>query len=201
MGLFDELGDSAVLKPGGGAKVALQRELELWRDERALGQGYVYKSGGDLLLKHGHYYQGRELPDQYAHLQGEIRRCFFNAVEAAKADPSLRYCEGVYSTGGTHFTNHGWCIAPDGGVVELTYPTRDLEGQLDSLGGPILPPEHWAYHGVIVTVGLAEWHMRNIGLPMLERPPGDCRDGDPTTSDAHDFPILKVPFNPQRTGL
>lgn len=203
MGLFDELkgDDKKILEPGGGAKAALQRELELWRDERPLGGGYAYRSGGDFLLKHGTYYQGRELPDEYAHLRGPTRRCFKNAVEAATQDSTLRYCEGVYSTGGTWFTNHGWCVGPDGGVVELTYPTTDLDGLTDARGGPILPPEHWAYYGVIHEVALAQFLMDTVGLPMLERPPGDVSTGIEDIADFHDFPVLKVPYDPHRTSL
>jgi hypothetical protein len=54
---------------------------------------------------------------------------------------------------------------------------------------------------VIVPVELARWHIEHIGLPMLERPPGDKRLGSWEFADAHDFPVLRVPYDPSRTEL
>lgn len=206
MGLFDELKDEKareLVTPGSGAATrhALERELEAWGNRRRLGPDYVYKSGGHFLKAHGSYYQGRELPDQYEHLIGPNRHCFLNALNAVLADSTLRYVEGVYSTGGSHFTNHAWAIDPQGEVVELTYPTKDLDGKFDSHGGPILTPEHWGYWGIILHPRLVQWTMDNIGMPNLERPPGDTSTGIADIQDAHDFPLLKVPYDPQRGDL
>lgn len=200
MGLFDELGEDA-LKPGKGAELALRRELERRRDEWSR-HGYFYRGAGDLLLQHGRFFTGRELPDTWAHLQGEPNLCFGNALEAVRADPSLTYYEGVYSTGGGHFTTHGWCVGPDGGVVEVTFPT-DPE-VLEAALTPVLPPEHWGYWGVAFTLELADWHFHqpNHGLPMLDRSHRDSQSAPHLdTSELHDFPILKVPYDPARTGL
>jgi hypothetical protein len=204
MGLFDELGDDT-LKPGKGAELALRRELET-RREKWERHGYFYRGAGDLLLQHGRFFTGRVLPDEYAHLRGPRALCFGNAMEAVQADPSLTYYEGVYSTGGGHFTTHGWCVAPDGGVVELTYPTDPEEHEeiVAQTGGAILPAEHWGYWGVPFAIELVDWHFHqpNHGLPMIDR---SHRDGDHAphldVSELHDFPILKVPYDPARTSL
>jgi hypothetical protein len=206
MGLFDELKQDdqrALVTPGSGAatRLALERELEAWGGRRRLGPGYVYKSGGHFLKAHGSYYQGRELPDEYDHLTGPNRHCFSNALNGVLANPELRYVEGVYSTGGSYFTNHAWAIDRDNQVVELTFPTKDLEDQTDSRGGPILTPEHWGYWGVVLHPRLVEWCFGHVGMPNLERPPGDTSSGIRDYQDAHDFPLLRVPYDPQRTDL
>jgi hypothetical protein len=206
MGLFDELKDEKardLVTPGSGAatRLTLERELEAWGARRRLGPDYVYRSGGHFLKAHGSYYQGRELPDEYEHLVGVNRHCFLNTLNAVLADSTLRYVEGVYSTGGSHFTNHAWAIDADNQVVELTYPTRDLEDKFDSRGGPILTPEHWGYWGVILHPRLVQWTMDTIGMPNLERPPGDTSSGITDIQDGHDFPLLKVPYDPHRTDL
>lgn len=206
MGLFDELREDKarnLVTPGSGAatRLALERELEAWGNRRRLGPDYVYKSGGDFLREHGSYYQGRELPDQYDALTGPSRHCFANALLAVERDPTLRYVEGVYSTGGTHFTNHAWAIDPSGGVVELTYPTKGLDGKFDAQGGPILTPEHWGYWGVILHPRLVQWAFEHIGMPNFERPPGDTSTGIADIQDGHDFPLLKVRYDEGRTDL
>lgn len=207
MGLFDD-----VLKPGDGNRIAMERELErrraLW-----VRPGYVYRGAGDLLLRHGQFYGGREVPDEYKHLVGPESRCFGNALAAAEQDSSLRYCEGIYSPGASGvFLTHGWCVAPDGGLVELTYPTtevhryRDPRTELD-LNRPLTPVETWGYWGVIVHANYARHHEQAYSLPMLDRDQGEQEDnirrgGDPADCEnVHDFPILKVPYDPDRRSL
>lgn len=201
-GLFESFG----LKPGEGAQAALRRELErrrsLW--DRT---GYHYRGAGDFILQNGAFYAGRELPERYLHLAGEANECFVNSVLACTQDATLTYCEGVYSTGADHFTPHAWCVDPDGGVVEVTFPTRDLERYRPGrhFGGlSILPPPSWAYAGVLFPkLEFVAWHLDTHGGSMLDRPSADAeRYGDELDfTEDHDWPILKVPFDPMRTTL
>lgn len=197
MGLFDD-----VLKPGQGAEVAVKRELELRRSKWSR-PGYHYKGGADFLLQHGKSWMGRELPEQYDHLVGPETHCFGNALAAAEADPSLRYVEGYYIAGGFgHARNHAWCIDQDDQVVELTLGTRDLEGAV-FLGSrlPPTPPETWIYYGTVFDARFVRSHAESLGLPMFDRPLDDIISGDPGRQDGHDFPLLKVRFDPARTSL
>lgn len=190
-----------ILKPGDGSRLSIQRELEL-RRERWDRPGYLYRGGADYMLRHGKFYAGRVLPDAYAHFFGESNECFSNSISAALADSSLRYVEGIYSTGHTWYTPHAWCIDPDDNVVELTFPTIDREQFHNHLGMPILPPEHWGYWGVIFRPELILDHVKltDEGC-MFDRPPADeefvARGLD--TGQTHDFPILKLPYDPNRT--
>lgn len=192
-----------ILKPGAGGELALRRELERRRDawDRP---GYHYRGAGDFLLKHGRFYGGRDLPDQYAHLMGETSACFDNASRAALHDPSLRYVEGVYSTGQSHFTPHAWCIDAEDKVVELTYPTTDrARYSSGETGLPILDPERWGYWGVIFRPELSAWHWETFQcLGMFDRPSADARYGEAIDiTELHDFPILKVPYDAGRIAL
>lgn len=208
MGLFDDLlpaGHAAKLTPGAAARGALERELERRRDAWVDKPGYIYRGAGDMLLRHGSYYEGRVLPDQHLHLRGQEARCYANALEAVQADPTLRYVEGVYSTGASYYTTHAWAIEPDGSLLELTYPTRDLDGYINGhVGMAIMPPEHWAYWGVIVHPDYVQAHLDALGLPMLDRGPEKT---DPRAMarevlpDLRDNPFLKVPYDPNRTSL
>lgn len=186
----------------------LRRNLELRRKQRPeRWTGYAYQGAADLLLREGKFYPARETPDVYKHLRGAPNECFSNAVYAVTADPSLRYCEGVYNTGFGESVTHGWCIAPDGGVVELTFPT-DPEILKISFHGrtgmPLMPLEHWAYWGVTYHIELAAKAMETIGLPLLDRSGGELREnvGSPwDMTESHDYPILKLPYDPNRKDL
>jgi hypothetical protein len=103
----------------------------------------------------------------------------------------------VYKSGGHFLKAHGSYYQGR----ELPYPTRDLEDKFDSQGGPILTPEHWGYWGVILHPRLVQWTMDTIGMPNLERPPGDTSTGITDIQDGHDFPLLKVAYDPHRTDL
>ena len=187
--------------------LALRRELE----ERVKNwdrPGYYYRGGGDLLLKHGTFYTGRELPDQYVHLFGEPNACFNNAMEVSLAHPELRYCEGVYAAHGG-FVPHAWCVAPDGGILELTWPTREAQGTerfRDSLMQmPLVAPERMAYCGVFFRPELILWFLDTYGeFCMLDRPEYDrtfAYKAGLDVSQCHDWPILKVPYDPDRVSL
>lgn len=196
-----------LLKPGEGGELALRRELER-RVTTWSHTGYLYRGGGDYILKHGSFYQGRALPDEYADLQGPMAQCFWNALTAAKSHPDLRYCEGVYSTGSTSPTPHAWCVGPDDRLVEVTFPTRDgqWEDAIDMKGMPIMAPEHHAYMGVIFRTELMDWFSDTYGeMCMFDRPTADSLRFSGLTPDevaqAHDWPILKVAYDPDRVSL
>lgn len=198
MPLFD-----GMLKPGDGAELMIRRELERRRDTWP-HTGYPYRGAGDYFLKHGKLYRGRVLPEEYVELQGEENLCFYNAQTTA-ARTGLRYVEGVYTTSNNNPTPHAWLLDPDGAVLEITHVTRDLERYVNSKGLPILPPEHWIYFGVIFKPELVEAHFKMTGeYCMFDRPVGD-RDGREfgrlDMSQTHDWPILKVPYDPDRTTL
>lgn len=200
MSLFDGL-----LKPGDGSRLALQRELEGRRD-RWDRPGYLYRGAGDYLLQHGKFYGGRVCPDEYMHLFGAPNECFANALNAALHHPDLRYVEGVYSTGHTWFTPHAWCLAPDGEVVELTFPTHDLERYHNHLGLPILPPDRWGYWGVIFEPEFVIDHTEEDVAGescMFDRPAADTKgelfqEAGIDAEQEHDFPILKIPYEAGR---
>jgi hypothetical protein len=193
---------SDLIPPGEGARLALQRELEA-RRERWNRPGYHYRGGGDFLLQHGQFYPGRVIPDQYADLQGEPTYCFGNAAQAALARPDLQFCEGVYALNG-HFTPHAWCIDGDGGVVEVTFPTTQWAEARDAKTYmKFNPPERWGYWGVVFPeLEFIIWHGETLGMPMLDRPGGDQEFSSLIDVDEeHDYPLLKVPFDPARKSL
>lgn len=187
--------------------LAMKRELAQ-RRENWTRSGYLYHGGGDFLLRHGAFYSGRQLPDRYAHLFGEPNACFWNALEVAKAHPELRYCEGVYAAHGA-FTPHAWCVAPDGGVVEVTWPTRPEHGSEYgrdvTMKMPLVAAERMAYCGVFFRWELIEWFSETYGeLCLLDRAGYDAQEMVERGFDAtqtHDNPILKVPFDPDRVTL
>lgn len=201
MGLFDELKGDDALAPGKGAELALRRELAD-RRERWSKPGYFYRGAADLMLQHGRYFQGRELPDEWAHLRGGPNLCFLNAMEAAR-DHGLRYFEGVYATSG-HFTTHAWVVTAANELLEVTYPTDpdELADGWDLQYGPVLPPEHWGYWGVEFRWELVFWHGQDLGLPMLDRSHMDAKMAwHLDMRESHDYPILKVPYDLTRTSL
>lgn len=199
----------SLLKPGEGAQIALRADLEVRRETCEPQPGWLYRGAGDYLLKHGQFYTGRELPDQYAPQFGGINNCFENAVLAAGTDPSLRYVEGVYAAYGG-FTPHAWCIDPDGQVVELTWPTRPEHGtdgaKDDFMGMGLVAPERMAYCGVIFPVEFMVWFGETYGewclfdRPAIDKDKRFTKHLDMSQPD-HGFPVLKVPYDPARTSL
>lgn len=191
---------------------ALRRELELRRKlalTDARWADYHYKGGGDFFLQHGRFYAGRQIPERYEHLIGEEMVCFRNAAQAALAEPSLRYCEGCYWTGFGFAAAHAWCVDPDGLLVEVTMPTDPAaltRAKSARLHLPFLPPEHWGYWGVLLRPELALAHFERFptsSAPMFDRSPGEMTGAAAAidVSSPHDFPVLKVPYDPQRTTL
>lgn len=173
--------------------------------------GYLYQGGGaELVLKHGQFYPGRELPNEYKHLRGEPTMCFNNALVAAETMPELRYCEGYCYTGHGYAFNHGWCVAPDGGVVEVTAPTEWEEAKryVNEEGLDFMPVETWAYYGVIVATPFmrATWEYpdNTWDVPLFERHPQERARSRLTPDELgtpEAYPFLKVPYDPNRTEL
>lgn len=198
--------------PASRNEQALRRELELRRTRKPhSGWGKVYRTGADLLLQHGTFYPGRDVPEQYRHLVGEVGSCYWNCMDAAEADPSLRYCEGITAAGGGAFLSHAWCLDPDGNVLDFTW--FGAVGQPDAyVGLPILPYEHWSYWGVVMRPELAR---SQAEMPMLGRDPvAEMRLGTRITEQGEWFtktglnitppatlPLLDVPYDPNRTAF
>lgn len=201
----------------------LRRDLELRRDTwagppsgpgKGLTHPYYFRGGADMCLRHGKFRPGRELPDEYTDvwkLKGD-GMCFYNALAACQRDPALRYCEGYCNVGRGNQITHAWCIAPDDGVVDVTYPHHMPEGvfytqSLPTL--PVLPPRTWGYWGVIFPLALVEFHdTEPLHLPFFDRPRAEELEmrssgkwTDEDIAPEHDHPILKVPYNPERTTL
>lgn len=204
------------LDPSERVKKALTADLESRVMHAAIAnrfvqsEGYRYLGSADLLLKHGRFFPGRELPDQYEHLRGPMSLCFMNALLAAEAESSLTYHEGVYTTGHGIGRVHAWCVDSDGGVVELTMPTHphEIQGARNVLNTAQLPPDRWGYFGAPFTTEIARWHFDGAGLPMFDRSPREKSEqaNNPHLahldySEPHDFPILKVPYDPNRKDL
>jgi hypothetical protein len=117
-----------------------------------------------ILQTYGRSFRGRETPREYRHNYGPPQVCFRNAMTAAMRDPSLTYYEGLYTVGGNMPAPHGWCVAPDGGVVELTFPTTgSTENDWVADMGPWMPPEHWSYFGAPIPLEFVIRHWNDGG--------------------------------------
>lgn len=191
-------------------EIVLRRDLELRRDGGPAGRwdGYAYRGSADLLLQHGRFQPGRRLPERWQHHFGQPSQCYINALLAAEDNPELTYCEGVYWTGQSHGRSHAWCLDPDGELVEVTFPTDEatLAVARSRYNLPYLPPERWGYWGVTFAAELVQEHLDRLdSLPMFDRPLGELADPDMPEwldmSEPHDYPILKVPYDPNRRHL
>jgi hypothetical protein len=210
---------SDLIKPGEGARLALESELRRRRDAWSR-PGYLYRGAGDFLLQHGRYY-GQPIrfadDDWYQGLAGNggpYGTCFANAVEYAEQF-GVRYCEGVYSMVGA-FQAHAWCLNDADEVIEVTHLDYVARGQRpgDLYGHEWQPAERWGYYGVTFRPEFVRWHAENPGLLdgtptycILDRSPHEAHDraahmlGAEGFQDVHDFPVLKVPYDPERTSL
>lgn len=200
-GLFDSLVGTPVERQRAVLRKALEARRDAWADSHP-GK-WVYEGGGDLLLRHGTFYSGRELPEKYAHLRGAPSCCFDNALKAVRADPTLTYVEGVYAIGSTHYTPHAWCLDPQGQLLEMTLPTDEATRAraLERRGMPILPLEHWGYWGVVLHPDYVEavWAAQE-GQGVLDRPVQDALEGNPHAMEwRDDWLILHHTYDPERT--
>lgn len=176
-------------------EAVVRKELET-RRKRWSDPTTLYRGHGDYLLRHGQFYLGCLLPDQYLPLQGEEGSCFWNAIAACEADPTLRYCEGVYSHGQGSFVAHAWCLAPDDTVLEVTFPTHNWENATNVRTGlDWMSPATWAYWGVVFDRRLAQAHSDAQGMPMLGRGPNEGM------SLPERWPLLTVPYDRTRVDL
>lgn len=187
----------------------MRKALEARRDAwQHTDKGYLYRGGGDYLLRHGRFFSGEELGD-YEHLKGPEGNCFENALHACEADPSLHYYEGVYAVGGGHYTPHAWCVTDGDRLLEVTFPT-DPEvlamGRERLSKQKVLPLEHWGYWGVEFdpTFAVAYWTkyqeygpggVGHVGI--LDRPSQDTDPG--STEWREDWPIYSYPYDARRT--
>lgn len=189
-----------LIKRGDGARHAAERELHR-RVERWGNQSqFVYRGPADFILRNGRYFAPRELPAEYTHLIGPPQACFVNALEAAQADESLTYTEGVYVVT-SNATAHAWCTDPDGKVVELTLPTdtetlshakfphrRYDEGMTVGEATGLIPAplaDQWAYYGVEFPNSdfVADCFNRHQLASLIDLP-------------ERGYPLLKQPWTP-----
>lgn len=174
-----------LLPPGAAAQMALEKELEL----RAAGPGRggkVYPNSWDLVKRHGVFFEGRALPDEYAALRGQMTHCHVNAVTAAEQAPELRVFTGLYMVAG-RVAWHSWCADPDTNLVEVTYPTAYVKGAYDKhTKMPWQPPEHWRYVGLEFDTGFMRQWCEKHEIALL----------DPTDSEAL-LPVLDYPYSPK----
>jgi hypothetical protein len=197
--------------PADRVRRALINDLELRRkDERAAARffSYAYRGSADMILQHGRFFSGRAIPEKYVPLRGAPQNCFGNATLACEQDPELRYFLGVYTTGFGTPSLHAWAVAPDNGVVELTLPTLPDElaiAHSADLHMPFLAPEHWGYYGVQFRVELMRAYLKMTdGFPPFDRSYAEVAERhseDYADRPGDDFPILKVPYDPNRTEL
>lgn len=174
---------ASLVKPGEGSTQALKRHLEVARarERRAMRPTWVYGGIADFLSQHGTFFTGRELPDTLEHLRGPMQECHANALEAAEADPSLRYFTGLYMVSGAA-ADHSWCVDANGGLVEVTLPNAAMRGRTPvtskTMHGPVAPmltPPYWAYVGVEFDTAFVRAHKDTRGLPLLD--PYENSDG------------------------
>jgi len=82
----------------------------------------------DFLLKRGRFYRAQPLPQGFR--RGRAKQCYGNSFDLTVKKPELAYCEGfaVVQLGGEGTTDveHGWCVAADGSVIDLTLKAPGL---------------------------------------------------------------------------
>ncbi len=173
----DDFSFASLMKPGEGSMRSLRMHLQACqaREVRHKKPHWVYSGACDLLLRHGRFFNGRELPGKWEHLRGPQNACHDNALAAAEADPSLRYFTGMYVIG-REPCQHSWCVDRDGGLLEVTLPNAAMRGRTPVLGDhtgdptslPMLTPPHWSYVGVEYSTAFVREHMDTRGLPLLD---------------------------------
>ncbi len=196
-----------LVKPGEGALRALRHHLEARqaRDARSKKPHWTYSGMCDLLLQHGTFFTGRELPAKWEPLRGPLEHCHENSLLGAEADSSLRYFTGLYMVSSQPCT-HSWCVDADGGLVDLTVANADMRGDRPMSaawhGGPTSPmllPGNWAYVGVEYEASFVRAHRDERGLPILdpynqEGPPGPAQLGAFLQSE--DAPVFALAYRP-----
>lgn len=110
------------------ADFALFTTLTTLRDQyRAMHATEPSESARDMLalygyyLEHGRFFRPHPLPRGFR--RGKQNQCYGNAFDLAVLTAGLTYCEGfvLFSLGSRAAeVEHGWCVAADGRVIELT---------------------------------------------------------------------------------
>lgn len=170
-----------LIKPGQGAKAALEKEVERRAKMEKYTPGRWYGGLGEMLKAHGTYFTGSVLPDEYDDVVGQMTLCHQNTLDACEARPELRYFTGLYSVG-PKIAEHSWAVDPDGKVIEVTYPTKGEDTKIMRLPeyphgeeGPAVrgslgwtPPSTWAYVGLeFDTSFVRRWFDQTQLLPLL----------------------------------
>lgn len=167
-----------MFKPGDGAALAILRDItqrQLRESETVKPHSWLYSGEAGYYLRHGRAFGGQPLPPQYEDCVGMATHCHVNSLAACRAHPELRYFTGYYLVSG-QVGSHSWCVAPDGGVVETTFPTDIPAGtwvvpEADSRSRtPYMPPEYWAYFGLEFKLPFMESLIDTFGpyLPVLD---------------------------------
>ena len=73
---------------------------------------------GDFYLKLG----SPGVPVASEFKRGTPKHCYMNAGRLAQEHAELAYCEGFAVQPGLIAVHHAWCLTPDGGVVDVTWP-------------------------------------------------------------------------------
>lgn len=204
---MSEFSFASLIKPGEGAMRALRQYLKVRqaRDAARKPSHWVYGGAADLLLKHGTFFTGLELPDKWEQLRGPMQNCHENSLRAAEADASLRYFTGLYMIAGEP-DPHSWCVDGAGKLVELTLPgagergthpmTAKLEGGPEA---PMLTPAHWAYVGVEYDAAFVRAHLTERGLPILDPTHTEGPDGGLELGcylDSEELPMWTTRYDP-----
>ena len=200
---MDDFLGGVLLSPKQRQPAVIVRALEARRDAWP-HTGFYYRGGGDLLLQHGTFFSGRQLPPEYDHFRGSPGFCFNNSFEAAEQDSTLAYWEGVYTIGRGHYTPHAWCCDPNGELVELTLPTTEQEierGVEEQTGLPVLGLEHWGYWGCQFDLDYvrAVRESEETYGGLMDRPTQDAAEGQPEWRT--DWPVLRYPYDPNRKDM
>jgi hypothetical protein len=76
----------------------------------------------EFFLECGQFFGAQALPKGYR--RGKVKECYDNSFTLAISRTGLRYCEGfvVVQLGNDSATDieHGWCVTPDGKVIDVT---------------------------------------------------------------------------------
>lgn len=167
-----------LIKPGEGARAAMEDELEMRHAREAMAHPkshWLYTGPAGVVLIHGQFFTGSVLPVQYEGDVGPMTHCHLNAYMACKAHPELRYFTGYYLVA-ARVAEHSWCVDPDGRVVEVTFPTKNMVGAVvtPEAGSdertPYMPPQFWSYYGLEFSVAFLDAVIDKFGpyLPVLD---------------------------------
>lgn len=138
---------TALAPPTSAAELALLKRLEtsIVRERTLDHQGAVnrrYRSVWELVAAHGSWSTPAPL---MAGIQPRPEEeCFTSAAAVEREYPHLAYTEGFVSTGRC-VVLHAWCTAPDGRVIDPTWPGGGSAYLGIRLPADLRPraPHHW----------------------------------------------------------